>query len=299
MSYPASKQQPANHLWGIDFTSAPTRQKPIVAVKGSLLPCEKIINVDHIYQCTTFAEFEAFLHTPPTQPQMVAVDIPLGLPADFLKAINWPSDSWEQYLKHISSLNKSAYRHSIRTYQAQQPKGAKEPKRPCDSIAGALSPTKLHYIPTANMLYEGATRIAHQTHISVWPCRYQSKSNFQLVEGYPALVMKTLSPINNNADATGYKHENKQTNSSEAKRQQLLALMASPIASTMYGGKLSLTESQQQAVIADYKGDVIDALACLLQACWAANNLSKLIMPNKIIEGWIVDPKTLTYTVGY
>ena len=63
-------------LWGIDFSSAPTRGKPIVVARGHLAGA--VLRLQRLDELTTPAAFEALLAEP--GPWLAAFDFPFGLP---------------------------------------------------------------------------------------------------------------------------------------------------------------------------------------------------------------------------
>jgi hypothetical protein len=285
-------------LWGIDFTSAPCKKKPIVAAKASLLNGNLSINNSYYWQ--NFSDFEEFLSQTSKQPWLAGVDIPLGLPTSFLEGLQWPANSWQACLIAIKALPKPQFKEAIAAFQAAQPAGKKQPKRLCDSLAKAQSPTKLHYTPTALMLYEGATRIATASKVSVWPCRMIETSNHRLIEAYPALVFRTL--VAQEAKTwRAYKSDAKPTEAHTRQREWLVHQLLSPVINKLYGVSLNCSKTIQRNMIEDSTGDTLDAVACCIQAAWAATHWEKLshYFPNaSSVEGWIIDPTLISPPVS-
>ncbi|MDE2158304.1 MAG: DUF429 domain-containing protein, partial [Burkholderiales bacterium] len=64
------------HLLGVDFSSAPSRRKPITAAHGELVGT--VLRLQRVDALPTLADFEALLAAP--GPWFGAFDFPFGLP---------------------------------------------------------------------------------------------------------------------------------------------------------------------------------------------------------------------------
>ena len=69
-------------LLGVDFTSAPTRRKPITIARGHW--DGGLLRLDGVDACTDMAAFESALSAP--GPWLGAFDFPFGLPRAFVDA---------------------------------------------------------------------------------------------------------------------------------------------------------------------------------------------------------------------
>ncbi|MDH4379228.1 MAG: DUF429 domain-containing protein [Vampirovibrionales bacterium] len=292
-----------SQLWGIDFTSAPCKKKPIVSAKASLFDGDLSINDICYWQSLT--DFQEFLSQTSQPPWLASVDIPLGMPTQFLEDLQWPTSSWHACLMAIKALPKPQFKETMATFQAEQPTGKKQPKRLCDALAKAQSPTKLHYIPTALMLYEGATRIATASNVSVWPCRVIETSNQRLVEAYPALVLRSISAQHQKKlrpyKSDTQKSDTKPSDDHKCEREWLVNQLTSPGIKSSYGVSLTCSNTIKQAMIEDATGDTLDSVACCIQAAWAYHHWEKLshYFPNaSSVEGWIVDPTLISPPVS-
>ena len=86
-------------LLGIDFTSAPTRRKPITVARGTLAGSRLALQrVDALHD---FAAFEALLREP--GPWLGAFDFPFGLPRELVQTLHWPRD-WLALMRHYAAL---------------------------------------------------------------------------------------------------------------------------------------------------------------------------------------------------
>ena len=68
-------------LLGVDFTSAPSRRKPITVARGRLQG--PVLRFERLDVCTDFPAFEAALAEP--GPWLGAFDFPFGLPRPFVE----------------------------------------------------------------------------------------------------------------------------------------------------------------------------------------------------------------------
>src|SRR5229473_1962611 len=69
-------------IFGVDFTSAPCRRKPITVASAVLT--KDLLRVEAIERHETFADFEQFLARP--GPWIGGFDFPFGLPAELQAA---------------------------------------------------------------------------------------------------------------------------------------------------------------------------------------------------------------------
>jgi hypothetical protein len=268
-------------IFGLDFTSAPSRRKPITVAR-----CELDGERLYVQACLPlldFAAFEAFLRL--DGPWIAACDFPFGQPLQLITNLGWPQ-SWEGYLQLVSAMDKAQFVETITSYCATRPPGKKLHMRATDLLAGAISPMMLYRIPVGKMFFEGATRL-FASDISILPCR-PTASNRTVLEGYPALVARRW------LGRRSYKSDDrqKQTPAQLLARQELLAALLSDQLMTSYSLKLDLSTELGELLVSDPMGDWLDAVLCAIQAAWAynkrANNYG--VPAGHEIEGWIVDP---------
>jgi hypothetical protein len=170
-------------IYGLDFTSSPTRRKPITCACCEL--SNAVLTVKCCLTMPSFAGFEAFLHS--DGPWLAAFDFPLGQPRKLIANLGWPQD-WQGYMRIIASMSKEEFEDTLHAYRATRLPGDKLHMRATDKLAGALSPMMLHRVPDGKMFFQGATRLFNFP-ISILPCRPTSDSRMA-VEGYPALVAR-------------------------------------------------------------------------------------------------------------
>jgi len=270
------------HIFGVDFTSAPARRKPITCAlcvlhddRLTLLECLSL---------PTFEAFETFLHRP--GPWCAAFDFPFGLPRPLLANLGWPQ-RWENYVQHIAALGKAGFEESLTRYCVGQPSGQKHLLRTTDALAKSRSPMMLHRVPVGKMFFQGATRLL-QSGVNILPCRPNNDSRVAL-EGYPALAARRWLA------SRSYKSDERarQTEEQRSARRALVQALRSPDLFADYGLHLTLPDPLAETLIADPMADRLDALLCAIQAAWAwTERANGYGIPRGCDsdEGWIVDP---------
>ncbi len=277
------------NIYGLDFTSAPSRKKPITSAlceltQGSQYPSLKL---NEILKLSSFAEFEEFLRW--DGPWLAALDFPFGQPRKLITELGW-SETWEGYVKVISSMGKQSFEQALLDYSASKPVGEKLALRRTDIVARARSPMMLYRVPVAKMFFQGATRLL-ASGISILPCRPTDDSRI-VVEGYPALVARRW------VGKDSYKSDERarQTADQATARQRILAGLRSSELLDCYGCRLEMSEAQTAAFAQDATGDCLDALLCAIQAAWAyarRNDDFGIPVDCDDAEGWIVDPSMI------
>lgn len=274
------------NVFGLDFTSAPSRRKPITCAACEL--SGDTLTLRESRTMPTFAEFEAFLRS--EGPWLAALDFPFGQPRKLIANLGWPT-TWSDYMRVIATMSKVEFEETLAVYRAGRPVGDKLHMRVTDTLAGARSPMMLHRVPVGKMFFQGAPRLLNAD-ISILPCRPTTSGNI-VVEGYPALVARKW------LGKRGYKSDERGRQSSEQReaRRDLIAGLCSPELLHQYGIHLSLTESMADALIAEPMGDLLDALLCAVQAAWVYTRRDEgygIPATCDADEGCIVDPALLT-----
>ncbi len=119
-------------VYGLDFTSAPTRRKPLVALRCSFEG--ETLKVEDAETLTGFAGFEAWLETP--GPWVCGMDFPFGQPRGLVEALAWPPD-WAGYVGAVHALGKEGFEAGIRADMASRPYGEKWRYRLADRRSGS------------------------------------------------------------------------------------------------------------------------------------------------------------------
>ena len=271
-------------IYGIDFTSAPSKRKPITCAFGVYKKSDRLL-ISRIECFTTWDEFESFLQR--EGPWFCGMDFPFGLPFEFLQKLSLPTD-WEGYVKAIGKWKKDGFEKKINQYKKKRPKGEKEPLRIIDALTGAKSPLKLVRTPVAKMFFQGAPRLL-KSGVSIIPC-HPGQDNRTVMEAYPALLARRY--------AGNYKSDSsdKQTSALLEERKKLARALRSRSLEKEYGFKVTIEKRVVAEMINDATGDSLDAVICAVQCAWAfrteklMHGVSSMNHPVMRSEGWIIDP---------
>ena len=88
-------------IYGVDFTCAPRRAKPIAAAVGLLNGAR--LRIERVEQLGSFAEFEALLARP--GPWVGGFDFPFSLPRELVRDLGWPP-RWKALVEHCAKLRR-------------------------------------------------------------------------------------------------------------------------------------------------------------------------------------------------
>jgi len=263
-------------IYGVDFTSAPRRAKPIVAASGRV--AGTWLRLDALEALGDFDAFERFLQRP--GPWIGGFDFPFGLPNALLVDLLWPRD-WKRLVAFCAALSRAEFRGILDGYRASRPAGRKYAHRATDRPAGSSSPMKLVNPPVALMFHEGAPRLA-AARVLV-PGLATGDPGRVALEAYPGLLARAIT-------RASYKNDtrSKQTPARRAARRAIVAALeagAHPLSMRVSFVRPAL----RRRLIDDASGDALDAVLCATQAAWAAMQPS-YGLPRRIprAEGWIV-----------
>jgi hypothetical protein len=261
---------------GIDFTSRPTRRKPITVALGSSRGGR--VELERIESHADFAGFAAWLSAPGRW--IAAFDFPFGLPREAVETLGWPLE-WRALMRHYAGLTRAEIRSAFAAFCAARPVGAKFAHRGCDAPAGSSSPMKWVNPPVAYMLHAGVPLLlAAGVHL---PHLHPGDAARVALEGYPGLLAREL------IGRRSYKSDTRaqQTDARRAARRDLVEALEA--GRSRLGLALALDDDQRASLVADASADRLDAVLCMLQAAWAAerpgHGLPAGLDP---IEGWIV-----------
>ncbi len=263
-------------LLGIDFTSAPSRRKPITVARGTLAGSR--LALQRVDALNDFAAFEGLLREP--GPWLGAFDFPFGLPRELVEALNWPLD-WLSLMRHYAALSRPQIREQFAAFCAARPAGRKFAHRVCDIPAGSSPSMKWVNPPVAYMLHSGVPRLIDAgVHL---PTLHRGDLQRIALEAYPGLLAREL------IGARSYKSDDKARQTPErliARKDMLEALEQGR---SRLGIRVAMSHAQRDALAADARGDRLDALLCLVQAAWASARADHgLPLGVDPLEGWIV-----------
>jgi hypothetical protein len=280
-----SAAHPPITVIGCDFSSSPSRQKPIVIATGVLVGgvC-KLSKTEHI---ETLAVFETWLNT--QQNWVGGFDLPFGLPRELVQTLGWPHE-YEACIAHYATLSREGIRSTFQAFCDARPAGGKFAHRATDAPAGSSPSMKWVNPPVAFMLHAGLPRIlASGAHL---PGLRAGDTTRVALEAYPGLIAKAvLGRRSYKSDETA-----KQTPERLIARKDLvhaLEMGEAKLGEKPLGLRLKLSHAQRDALVADAKGDALDAALCMLQAAWALQQHQTGhpcygLPPFDPLEGWIV-----------
>jgi hypothetical protein len=271
-------------IYGLDFTSAPGRRKPII-VLGCTLQGDSL-RVEDSETLTDFGGFEDFLQR--RGPWVCGMDFPFGQPRSLITALGWP-EKWEGYVGEVDRLAKEEFEGKIRADMAKRPAGSKWRYRLADRRSGSSSAMMLFRVPVGKMFYQGAPRLL-ASDVRVEPCRRNGDERVA-VEAYPAVVARRF------LDRTAYKRDAApDTPERRSARQKLLAGLESDLLREVYGFTVEMDVRWREEFVSDPSADTLDSLLCAVQAAWAyVRRDENYGVPPECDpdEGWILDPALL------
>ena len=266
---------------GCDFSSSPSKKKPIVFAIGSAN--NKRVVLLKIEQINSLDGFTAWLRD--NKNWVGAFDLPFGLPRELVETLNWPTN-WQTCMAHYASLSREEIRSTFKAFCDARPVGGKFAHRATDLPASSSPSMKWVNPPVAYMLHAGVPRLIEAgVHI---PALNDGDAQRVALEAYPGLLAKEI--LGNRS----YKSDDKakQTPERLIARKDLVTKLE--LGQTQLNLRLKLSHAQRDALIDDASGDSIDAVLCMVQAAWALERhqqgAKNYGLPAKVdpLEGWIV-----------
>lgn len=271
-------------LLGCDFTSAPTRRKPIVLAVGRAERGRVLL--DAVERFESLDAWGERLRAP--GPWVGGFDLPFGLPRELVQALGWPQD-WRACMAHYAALPRAAIREAFAAFCDARPVGGKFAHRATDGPAGSSPSMKWVNPPVAFMMHAGVPRlIAAGAHL---PGLLDGDPQRVALEAYPGLLAGSVLGV------ASYKSDDKarQTGERLIARKTLVNALENGHAPLLQaaGLRLRLTHAQRDDLADDASGDRLDAVLCLLQAAWALQRRragdARWGLPDfDPLEGWIV-----------
>ena len=137
-------------LVGCDFSSSPSRRKPIVLALGRRDGARvQLLGLERIETLPALAQWLA-----QPRPWVGGFDLPFGLPRELVTTLGWPTD-WRACMQHYRSLTREQIREAFAGFCDARPVGGKFAHRATDGPAGSSPSMKWVNPPVAYMLHAG------------------------------------------------------------------------------------------------------------------------------------------------
>jgi Protein of unknown function (DUF429) len=270
-------------LLGCDFSSSPTRRKPIVVAWGRSV--EGRVVLSHLERLETLAAFSEFLVQ--ERDWVGGFDLPFGLPRELVQTLGWPLE-WSQCMRHYAALSRADIRDQFAAFCDARPVGGKFAHRATDKPAGSSPSMKWVNPPVAFMLHAGVPRLMDARVFLPGLQAPTSSVGRVALEAYPGLLAREL------LGSRSYKSDDKAKQTPDRLIARKDLVHALEMGQTRLAVRLKMTHAQRDALIEDASGDSVDAVLCLLQAAWgwsqhvAGAPLYGLPSGLDPLEGWIV-----------
>lgn len=289
---------------GVDFTSAPSRRKPITVARGALDAARNPprYRVDEIEELTDFDAFTTFLRE--SGSWIGGFDLPFGQPRELVEHEGWPTD-WPSLVRHYCGLSRGELRERFRRFCDARPPGGKFAWRKADRPAGSSPAMRWAQPPVAWMMHAGILRLleaglvfpAHrhpcEASCAEPPATVEALGDRRIaLEAYPGYAARMVA-------RTPYKRDEPFARAASrdpvamARRRDRSKARSAILAAIESGGAglgvaLAVPARLRRRILADPGGDLLDAAICGLQACRATLSpgwgLPESLDP---LEGWI------------
>ena len=273
---------------GCDFSSSPSKRKPIVFAIGSALNGR--VSLSKLEQIESLDDFGHWLTL--NTGWIGAFDLPFGLPRELVEQLGWPT-AWRACIEHYASLSREEIRNTFKAFCDARPVGGKFAHRATDIPAGSSPSMKWVNPPVAYMLHAGTPRLlaagVHVPGLYAGDVDETSKAPKRIaLEGYPGLLAREV------LGSRSYKSDDKAKQTPERLIARKDLVTALELGQTRLNVRLKLSHAQRDALIDDASGDKLDAVLCMLQAAWAqqqhTSGAPNYGLPSGFdpLEGWIV-----------
>ncbi|MDZ7829218.1 MAG: DUF429 domain-containing protein [Halofilum sp. (in: g-proteobacteria)] len=192
-------------IHGIDFTSRPSRRKPITCLACILE--NATLRAGELEEFHTFDQFESMLQRP--GPWVAGIDFPFGQARRFVETIGWPN-TWAGYVDHVASLDREKFRSKLDEYRAPRASGDKEHRRERISPRDRSAHKNSYGTPVGLMFFEGAPRL-QQAGLMIPGLQHGDPGRI-VVEAYPGVMARRL------IGRRGYKNDTKRKQTPAARR---------------------------------------------------------------------------------
>lgn len=181
-------------LIGCDFSSSPSRKKPIVVAWGHLEKSR--VQLDGVIYFESLSSF--FIWLCEKSSWLGGFDLPFGLPRELVENLKWPS-TWPACMDYYSSLERSVIRTKFSAFCDARPVGQKFAHRATDLPAGSSPSMKWVNPPVAWMMHAGVPLLRKagvlMPGLNYFPNQISKDGDVQqrvALEAYPGMLAREL-----------------------------------------------------------------------------------------------------------
>jgi hypothetical protein len=269
-------------LIGCDFSSRPSKRKPIVLAVGEVR--DRQVRLLRLKTFETLSDFGHWLAQPCEW--VGGFDLPFGLPRELVETLGWPV-TWQACMAHYAQLSREQIRAEFATFCNARPVGGKFAHRQTDGPAGSSPSMKWVNPPVAFMLHAGVPLLI-QAHVTL-PGLHAADPQRMALEAYPGLLAREI------LGHRSYKSDDKAKQTPERLLARKDILSALERGQTRLQLRLKLSTILSEKLVQDPTGDAMDATLCLVQAAWAVQAEQRYATANGFglpdfdpLEGWIL-----------
>jgi hypothetical protein len=274
-------------LLGCDFSSSPSRKKPIILALGELH--DGRVRLSKLERLESLTAMLDCLQRPGQW--LGGFDFPFGLPRELVQHLGWPLQ-WDACIAHYASLSRPEIRNTFAAFCDARPVGGKFAHRATDQLAGSSPSMKWVNPPVAYMLHAGVPLLVQAgIHMpGLYPgdgSRVDAQGQPQRIalEAYPGLLAREI------LGHRSYKSDDKAKQTSERLIARKDLVTALEHGQTRLKLRLQQSHALRDTLVDDASGDSLDAVLCLMQAAWAQQKgAPRYGLPAGMdpLEGWIV-----------
>jgi hypothetical protein len=281
-------------LIGVDFTSAPSRRKPITVAVGSFGAASaagpQAMSAVHVHELLAFTSLPSWQDwLTHSGPWIGGFDFPFGLPRAFVRdGLRWPIEAhtpWPAITRRLAALSRPELIAHCKAWCDARPAGSKFAHRATDVPAGSSPSMKWVNPPVVLMLHAGAPALLACG--ATVPGLHEDGTDPTRIalEAYPGLLARSV------LGRTSYKSDDPSRRLDPQRRAARERLVASlEWGAHLFQLPVNFADGRDSC-LEDAGADRLDAVLCLAQAAWAAQQrASRWGLPADFdaMEGWIV-----------
>lgn len=273
-------------VYGIDFSSAPSKKKPITVAVATLVDAQ--LELHAVAPLPTLEGFEDFLAH--QGPWLGGFDLPFSMPRALIEHYGWPADSWAQFIAWYAVQPRDWLRERFKAFCDARSPGSKFVYRKTDRPAQSSPAMRWTNPPVAWMAHAGAARIlAAGVHVPGLAQGTDAPGSMRVaLEAYPGFTARQVV-------RQSYKNDQRLMQTPERAQARKKILLALERGGAGLSVALVASRTLRNTMLDDGSGDWIDAAICALQAAHAAR-LEHYGFPADFdsLEGWIASVPALS-----